>query len=91
MSGLGDEDEERMSAGEGDESDGEGDDEEFTGFGEGAGGSGSAPRGGKPKKAPTGSEVRAIKDAAELFRSSSFKLQVTMFQVQYAMHYLYLL
>ena len=87
MSGLGDEDEERMSAGEGDESDGE----DFTGFGEEAGGSSSAPRGGKPKKAPTGSEVRAIKDAAELFRSSSFKLQVTTFQVQYAMHYLYLL
>ncbi|KAA1477008.1 Nrap protein [Dentipellis sp. KUC8613] len=32
--------------------------------------------GGKPKKPPTGEEVRSIKEATELFRSSSFKLQI---------------
>jgi U3 small nucleolar RNA-associated protein 22 len=32
--------------------------------------------GTKPKKPPTGEELRTIKDATELFRSSSFKLQV---------------
>jgi U3 small nucleolar RNA-associated protein 22 len=32
--------------------------------------------GTKPKKPPTGEELRAIKDATNLFRSSSFKLQV---------------
>lgn len=31
---------------------------------------------GKPNKPPTGEELRVIKDAADLFRSSSFKLQV---------------
>ncbi|KAI0317967.1 Nrap protein [Amylostereum chailletii] len=31
---------------------------------------------GKPKKPPTGEEVRAIKEATDLFRSSSFKLQI---------------
>ncbi|TFK31610.1 Nrap protein [Crucibulum laeve] len=30
----------------------------------------------KPKKPPTGEELRTIKDAADLFRSSSFKLQI---------------
>lgn len=30
----------------------------------------------KPKKPPTGEELRVIKDATDLFRSSSFKLQV---------------
>lgn len=29
-----------------------------------------------PKKPPTGHELRAIKDATDLFKSSSFKLQV---------------
>lgn len=39
--------------------------------------SASAGRPGtKPKKPPTGEELRAIKDATDLFRSSSFKLQV---------------
>ena len=33
--------------------------------------------GTKPKKPPTGEELRAIKDAADLFRSGSFKLQVS--------------
>jgi U3 small nucleolar RNA-associated protein 22 len=33
--------------------------------------------GTKPKKPPTGEGLRAIKDAADLFRSGSFKLQVT--------------
>ncbi|KAG6918794.1 hypothetical protein DXG01_011546 [Tephrocybe rancida] len=32
--------------------------------------------GTKPKKPPTGEELRAIKDARDLFRSSSFKLQI---------------
>lgn len=32
--------------------------------------------GTKPKKPPTGEELRTIKDATDLFRSSSFKLQV---------------
>ena len=34
--------------------------------------------GTKPKKPPTGEELRAIKDATDLFRSSSFKLQVSL-------------
>ena len=29
----------------------------------------------KPQKPPTGEELRVIKDATDLFRSSSFKLQ----------------
>ena len=33
---------------------------------------------GKAKQAPTGEELRAIKDSADLFRSSSFKLQVKL-------------
>ena len=32
--------------------------------------------GTKPKKPPTGHELRAIKDATDLFKSSTFKLQV---------------
>jgi U3 small nucleolar RNA-associated protein 22 len=35
-----------------------------------------ADRGAKLSRPPTGEELRAIKDAAELFRSGSFKLQV---------------
>jgi U3 small nucleolar RNA-associated protein 22 len=31
--------------------------------------------GTKPQKPPTGEELRVIKDATDLFRSSSFKLQ----------------
>lgn len=37
---------------------------------------GGERRGTKPKKPPTGEELRDIKDAADLYRSSSFKLQV---------------
>ena len=33
--------------------------------------------GKKGRKPPTGEELRAIKDAADLFQSSSFKLQVS--------------
>lgn len=36
----------------------------------------SHPGGSRPKKPPTGVELRQIKDAADLYRSSSFKLQV---------------
>jgi U3 small nucleolar RNA-associated protein 22 len=32
----------------------------------------------KERKPPTGEELRAIKDATDLFRSSSFKLQVSL-------------
>ncbi|KAJ6570241.1 Nrap protein [Mycena vulgaris] len=32
--------------------------------------------GGKPKKPPTGEELRVINDAKDLFRSSTFKLQI---------------
>ena len=32
--------------------------------------------GTKPNKPPTGEELRTIKDASDLFKSSSFKLQV---------------
>ena len=35
--------------------------------------------GTKPKKPPTGEELRNIKDATDLYRSSSFKLQVRHF------------
>lgn len=34
---------------------------------------------GTVKKPPTGEELRAIKDAADLYRSNSFKLQVNSF------------
>lgn len=37
---------------------------------------GTGKRGTKPKKPPTGEELRNIKDAADLYQSSSFKLQV---------------
>ncbi len=32
---------------------------------------------GKPKKPPTGVEVRGMKEAADLFKSTSFKLQAS--------------
>ncbi|KAF8874426.1 Nrap protein [Infundibulicybe gibba] len=61
------------------ESDGE-DEEEWRGIGEPASTSAEVHdrqhSGTKPKKPPTGEELRVIKDAAELFRSSSFKLQI---------------
>ena len=37
---------------------------------------GETRSGTKLKKPPTGEELRAIKDATDLYRSSSFKLQV---------------
>lgn len=37
--------------------------------------------GTKPRKPPTGEELRVIKDATDLFRSSSFKLQVHSFLI----------
>ena len=42
--------------------------------------------GTKPKKPPTGVELRNIKDATDLYRSSSFKLQVCT--AQHAMCFL---
>ena len=56
----------------------EGEDEEWEGTGVSMDVDGEPhhERGGKPKKPPTGDEVRAIKEATDLFRSSSFKLQV---------------
>jgi U3 small nucleolar RNA-associated protein 22 len=35
--------------------------------------------GTKPRKPPTGEELRNIKDATDLYRSSSFKLQVSVY------------
>ncbi|THG99128.1 hypothetical protein EW026_g3163 [Hermanssonia centrifuga] len=52
--------------------------EEWTGLKGAADGDvkGSEHTGSKPKKPPTGEELRNIKDATELYRSSSFKLQI---------------
>ncbi|EMD32469.1 hypothetical protein CERSUDRAFT_108867 [Gelatoporia subvermispora B] len=57
------------------------DGEEWGGVGEEAGvsaptNSATHPSGSRPKVPPTGEELRAIKDATELYRSSSFKLQI---------------
>lgn len=38
--------------------------------------SGPSGGGGKPKKPPTGEEVRAIKEATDLYKSNTFKLRV---------------
>ncbi|TFY82387.1 hypothetical protein EWM64_g1615, partial [Hericium alpestre] len=56
----------------------EGEDEEWGGIGESdeAVDQKAKHGGGKPKKPPTGEEVREIKEATDLFRSSSFKLQI---------------
>lgn len=55
------------------------DEDEWGGFG-GAGAdtstSGPSGGGGKPKKPPTGEEVRAIKEAKDLYKSNTFKLRV---------------
>ena len=54
-------------------------DEEWAGLdntGDAVNGEKNSSRGGKPKKPPTGEELRNIKDASELYRSNSFKLQV---------------
>lgn len=34
--------------------------------------------GGKPKKPPTGEEVREIKEATDLYKSNTFKLRVRL-------------
>lgn len=39
--------------------------------------SGPSGGGGKPKKPPTGEEVRAIKEATDLYKSNTFKLRVS--------------
>jgi U3 small nucleolar RNA-associated protein 22 len=49
--------------------------EEWGGIGQGLEGITPSGTGIKPIK-PTGEEIRAIKDAADLYRSNSFKLQV---------------
>ncbi|KAI0051574.1 Nrap protein [Auriscalpium vulgare] len=68
------------STGEG-QSDDEGgvaDEDEWDGIGSsvGAGATHEHRTGTKPKKPPTGEEVRIIREAADLYRSSSFKLQI---------------
>lgn len=48
--------------------------------------------GTKPQKPPTGEELRVIKDATDLFRSSSFKLQASASHALYCLSpYIYLL
>lgn len=42
--------------------------------------------GTKPKKPPTGEELRNIKDATDLYRSSSFKLQVRVHMSEIAVY-----
>lgn len=56
------------------------DDEQWSGLGHDGTADSPDPRrkGTVPKKPPTGEELRTIKDAAELYMSSSFKLQVSM-------------
>ena len=51
------------------------DDEEWGGTGGGEG-IGPPPPGGKPVKVPAGHELREMKEASELYKSSAFKLQV---------------
>ncbi|KAJ6612257.1 Nrap protein [Mycena sp. CBHHK59/15] len=61
---------------------GENDDDEWTGIAPQEGQStdvssaGNKTPGTKPKKPPTGEELRVIKDAKDLFQSSTFKLQI---------------
>lgn len=53
--------------------------EEWGGLGDGGmngPSSTSASGGAKPKKPPTGEEVRAIKEATDLYKSNTFKLRV---------------
>ncbi|KAI0792762.1 Nrap protein [Abortiporus biennis] len=75
---LGDDDLSHTSSGGEDEGDNE--DEEWEGFGEGqdpntSGKNGSHGSGGR-NLPPDAQELRKIKDASDLFRSSSFKLQI---------------
>lgn len=53
------------------------DDEEWGGTG-GGGEIGPPPLSGKPIKVPAGHELREMKEASELYKSSAFKLQVCM-------------
>lgn len=84
---FGDEVDGEEGSGQEDESDeemgGSGDEEEeeqWEGLNGAGGADGAADEGKhtgtKPKKPPTGEELRNIKDATDLYRSSSFKLQV---------------
>ena len=50
-------------------------DEEWNGIG-GGGEGGPFPSDGKPVKVPAGHELREMKEASELYKSSAFKLQV---------------
>lgn len=71
--GVQGEDEEEDMGSEEDEED------EWTGIGDSGPNpatSGPSGGGGKPKKPPTGEEVRAIKEATELYKSNTFKLRV---------------
>lgn len=52
------------------------DDQEWQGIGTNAATPEEHFSGKKPTKPPTGEELRAIKDASDLFKSSAFKLQV---------------
>jgi hypothetical protein len=51
------------------------DDEEWGGTG-GGGEADPPPSSGKPVKVPAGHELREMKEASELYKSSAFKLQV---------------
>ena len=55
----------------------ESEEEEWNGTGGGEG-VGFSPSNGKHVKVPTGHEVREMKEASELYKSSAFKLQVCM-------------
>jgi len=54
---------------------GSADEEEWSGTGGGREVD-SLPVGGKPVKVPAGHEMREMKEASELYKSSAFKLQV---------------
>jgi len=51
------------------------DDEEWSGTG-GGGEADPSPPSGNPVKVPAGHELREMKEASELYKSSAFKLQV---------------
>ena len=58
----------------------DGEDEEWGGTG-GGGEANLSPSSGKPVKVPAGHELREMKEASELYKSSAFKLQV---RIQYS-------
>lgn len=70
-------DEDRMEEQDEDEDE----EDEWAGLGEGGVDTSTGPSGGggKPKKPPTGEEVRAIKEATDLYKSNTFKLRVRTF------------